>query len=68
MPKPASGMSRRAISFGLNAEADTIEELVDKLPPVISDLLEPDDGKDTEIPVELVVHVSTRAQLNSDAA
>ena len=54
--------------FGLNAEADTLEELVDKLPAVISDLLEPDDGKDTEIPVELVVHVSTRAQLNSDAA
>ena len=37
--------------FGLNAEADTLEELVDKLPAVISDLLEPDDGKDTEIPV-----------------
>jgi len=52
--------------FGLNAEADTLEELVDKLPAVISDLLEP--GDDTEIPVELVVHVSTRVQLNSDAA
>jgi len=54
--------------FGLNAEADTLEELVDKLPAVISDLLEPDDSKDTEIPVELVVHVSTRVQLNSNAA
>ena len=54
--------------FGLNAEADTLEELVDKLPAVISDLLEPDDGKDTEIPVELVFHASTRVQLNSDAA
>jgi len=46
--------------FGLNAEADTLEELVDKLPAVISDLLEPDDSKITEIPVELIVHVSTR--------
>ena len=26
--------------FGLNAEADTLEELVDKLPAVISDLLD----------------------------
>jgi predicted RNase H-like HicB family nuclease len=32
--------------FGLNAEADTLEELVDKLPAVISDLLEPEDGQD----------------------
>jgi hypothetical protein len=54
--------------FGLNAEADTFEELVDKLPAVISDLLEPDDGESTEIPVELIVHVSTRIQLHSDAA
>ena len=54
--------------FGLNAEAETLEELVDKLPAVVSDLLEPDDSNDTEIPIELVVHVSTRVQLSSDAA
>lgn len=54
--------------FGLNAEADTIEELVDKLPAVISDLLEPDKGDGAEIPVELIVHISTRVQLRSDAA
>ena len=54
--------------FGLNAEADTLEELVDKLPAVISDLLEPDDSKNTEIPVELIVRVSTHVQLSSDAA
>ncbi len=53
--------------FGLNAEADTLEELVQKLPAVISDLLEP-NGEDTEVPLELVVHVSTRVHLGSDAA
>ncbi len=53
--------------FGLNAEADTLEELVGKLPAVISDLLEP-DGEDTDIPIEIVVRVSTRVQLGSDAA
>ncbi|MGH6824280.1 DUF1902 domain-containing protein [Methyloceanibacter sp.] len=54
--------------FGLNAEADTLEELVNKLPAVISDLLEPEDGEDAETPVELVVQISTRIQLSSDAA
>ena len=54
--------------FGLNAEAETLEGLVEKLPVVISDLLEPGEGEDAEIPVELVVHVSTRVLLRSDAA
>ena len=54
--------------FGLNAEAETLEELVEKLPAVISDLIEPDNTEDTEVPVELVVHVSTRVLLRSDAA
>ena len=40
--------------FGLNAEAETLEGLVEKLPVVISDLLEPGEGEDTEVPVELV--------------
>ena len=32
--------------FGLNAEAETLEGLVEKLPAVISDLLEPDEAGD----------------------
>ena len=32
--------------FGLNAEAGTLEELVDKLPAVIADLLEPEEAGD----------------------
>ena len=35
--------------FGLNAEADTLEQLVDKLPTVISDLLESDGAIDLQI-------------------
>jgi predicted RNase H-like HicB family nuclease len=54
--------------FGLNAEAETLEQLVEKLPAVIADLLEPEEAGDTEVPIELVVHVSTRVQLSSDAA
>lgn len=54
--------------FGLNAEAETLEELVEKLPAVISDLLEPDGSEDTEVPVDLVVHIRTRVQLSTDAA
>jgi len=54
--------------FGLNAEAETLEGLVDKLPAVIADLLQPAEAGETEVPVELVVCVSTRVQLSSDAA
>ena len=54
--------------FGLNAEAETLEGLVDKLPTVIADLLQPAEAGETEVPVELVVRVSTRVQLSSDAA
>jgi hypothetical protein len=53
---------------GVNAEAETLEELVKKLPAVISDLLEPQGPEEKEIPLELVVHVSTRVLLRSDAA
>jgi predicted RNase H-like HicB family nuclease len=54
--------------FGLNAEAETLEELVKKLPAVISDLLEPGESEGAEVPIELVVHVTTSVQLHSDAA
>ena len=47
---------------------ETLEGLVDKLWAVISDLLEPGEAGDTEVPVDLVVHVSARVLLRSDAA
>lgn len=47
---------------GLRLEGDTLEELADKLPGAILDLLEAggeiDDGVD--VPVELIAHASTR--------
>lgn len=54
--------------FGLNAEAETLEDLAKKLPAVIADLVEPEEAGDTEVPVEIVVHVSTRVQLGANAA
>ena len=54
---------------GVNAWAPTVEELADKLPGVILDLLEEvegDDG-DLEVPIELIAHVSTRARRGTAA-
>lgn len=50
---------------GLNLEADTLEELVEKLPGAILDLLEAGDANSArsaglDVPVELVAHASTR--------
>lgn len=49
---------------GLNLEGETLEELSDKLPGAILDLLEAagnlDDGID--VPVELIAHASTRVR------
>lgn len=50
---------------GLNIEADTLEEFVDKLPGAILDLLDEggrDEGSDGEfdVPIELIAHASTR--------
>ncbi len=48
---------------GLNLEAETLEELVEKLPGAILDLLGKDGfgGNDQfDVPVELVAHASTR--------
>ena len=47
---------------GLNLEGETLEELAEKLPGAILDLLEAggdvEDGVD--VPVELIAHASTR--------
>lgn len=50
---------------GLNLEADTLEELVEKLPGAVLDLLEagaPEfgPGGELDVPIELVAHASTR--------
>jgi hypothetical protein len=47
---------------GLNAEAPTLEGLRDKLPPLISDLIEENEPalRGTDIVVEIVAHTHTR--------
>ena len=50
---------------GVNAWAPSVQELRDKLPAVILDLLEEEgDGEDgdLDVPVELIAHVSTRVR------
>ena len=55
---------------GLNAEGTTLEELVDKLPNVVADLLEA-NGYDAqgarEVPIELIAHARTRVRLGAAA-
>ncbi len=52
---------------GLVTEADTMEALNAKLPGLIQDLLEDENGSDVELPVHIIaesfsrVHVRTRA-------
>lgn len=58
---------------GLNAEAATLEELVEKLPAMIADLEdeeegsnhEGDDGDGRDVPVELIAYASTRVRLRA---
>jgi hypothetical protein len=47
---------------GLNAEAPTLEALRDKLPPLVSDLIEENEPalRGTDIVVEIVAHTHTR--------
>ena len=55
---------------GLNAEGATLEELVEKLPDVVGDLLEA-NGFDAEgareVPIELIAHARTRVRLGAAA-
>lgn len=53
---------------GLHLEAPSLEELADKLPGAILDLLEAggelaDDGEACDVPVELIAHASTRVRI-----
>jgi hypothetical protein len=60
---------------GLNAEADTLEDLIEKLPPIVRGLLEEGaldgiEGVDVgmaDLPIELIAHASTRLRVK-DAA
>jgi predicted RNase H-like HicB family nuclease len=46
---------------GLITEADTLEALQAKLPGIVQDLLEADDdGREVEVPIELIAHASSR--------
>ncbi|MDN5869572.1 MAG: DUF1902 domain-containing protein [Nitrococcus sp.] len=49
---------------GLHLEGETLEELSDKLPGAILDLLEAagDLGDGIDVPVELIAHASTRVR------
>ena len=55
----------------VNAWASTLEELRDKLPAVILDLLdeEGDAGEDSalDVPIEVIAHLSTRARRDTVA-
>ncbi|HYZ26098.1 MAG TPA: DUF1902 domain-containing protein [Geminicoccaceae bacterium] len=52
---------------GVNAEAPSLETLLQKLPGVILDLLEEEGFDDTEVPVEVVAHASTRVRRRTAA-
>ncbi|MQM38456.1 hypothetical protein KBTX_02467 [wastewater metagenome] len=49
---------------GLRLEGETLEELAEKLPGAILDLLEAGGGVDDglDVPVELIAHASTRVR------
>jgi predicted RNase H-like HicB family nuclease len=52
---------------GLNAEAPTLEGLLQKLPGVVLDLLEEEGLDDLELPIEVVAHASTRVRRSTAA-
>ena len=53
---------------GLCIEAKTIEEMINKLPDAIADLLEcQDDGLEYDLPIELIAHASTRVKAREAA-
>lgn len=48
---------------GLNAEAETLDALVEKLPALVEDLLEESgEASGREVPIELIAHASTRTR------
>ena len=49
---------------GLNAEAESLEALVEKLPAMILDLIDEGNSGEGEfdVPIELIAHASTRVR------
>jgi predicted RNase H-like HicB family nuclease len=52
---------------GVNAEAPSLEALLQKLPAVVLDLLEEEGFDDVELPIEVVAHASTRVRRSTAA-
>ena len=54
---------------GLNLEAESLEELADKLPGAILDLLEASGELNADsaydVPIELIAHASTRVRITA---
>jgi hypothetical protein len=48
---------------GLRLEAETLEGLRDKIPGAVADLLEDEASETFEVPIEIVAHARTRAQV-----
>jgi Domain of unknown function (DUF1902) len=49
---------------GVNAWAPTVQELSQKLPAAVLDLLEEEGDSDLDdVPIEIIAHVSTRVRL-----
>lgn len=53
---------------GVNAEAPTLEALLEKLPNVVADLLEANGAEaGHDIPIELIAHARTRTRIGEAA-
>ncbi|MBN9010980.1 MAG: DUF1902 domain-containing protein [Rhizobiales bacterium] len=54
---------------GLNAEADTFEELIEKIPAAMQDLIEESGSSEYsgDLPIEVVAHAGTRIRLPAAA-
>ena len=58
---------------GLNAEAETLDALIDKLPGLVRDLIEEagadeiEGNGDGDFPIELIAHASTRLRMRAAA-
>jgi predicted RNase H-like HicB family nuclease len=52
---------------GVNAEAPTLEALLQKLPGVVLDLLDEEGLDDFELPIKVVAHASMRVRRSTAA-
>ena len=52
---------------GLRLEAETLEALRDKIPGAVADLLEDEGSEAFDVPIEIIAHARTRAQVGAAA-